>query len=92
MTTSSIVLEWSHCRYDDVDAFIDSVCAVCRESFVYFNWRPFLPDPKDDLVLECALAAGATHLVTYNLRDFPDLGVFGLSVVTPGEFIAILDS
>jgi predicted nucleic acid-binding protein len=98
--TTALVLEYDDVLHrpgmvplsaEGVDAFIDSICAICKEAFVYFNWRPFLPDPKDDLVLECAIAAGATYLVTHNLRDFPELEVFGLSVVTPGEFIAILN-
>lgn len=28
-------------------------------------------DPDDDRLLECAVAAGASYLVTGNLRDFP---------------------
>ena len=52
--------------------------------------RPFLPDPKDDLVFECAMASSDTHSVTYNLKDFRSLDPFGVSVVTPSEFLRIL--
>jgi predicted nucleic acid-binding protein len=34
----------------EITSFIDSICAVTSEAFIYFRWRPFLPDPKDDLV------------------------------------------
>ena len=54
---------------------------------VYFTWRPYLPDPKDDLILEVAVAAGATHIVTYNGRDFRGADRFGLMVVTPIELL-----
>jgi predicted nucleic acid-binding protein len=73
-----------------VEAFLDSFCAVAREAFIYFRWRPFLPDPGDDLVFECALAAGASHIVTHNKRDFQGAKDFGISVVTAGEFLAML--
>ena len=64
----------------EIDVFIDSICSVAREAYIYFRWHPFLSDPKDDLVFECALASGATHIVTHNGRDFPDLDRFGVSV------------
>jgi predicted nucleic acid-binding protein len=73
-----------------IAAFLDSICAVAEESYIYFKWRPFLPDPKDDLVFECALAAGATHIVTHNGKDFQGSEALGISVVTPGQFLAIL--
>lgn len=75
---------------DEIDSFIDSICAVSIEAFIYFRWRPFLRDPKDDLVFECALAAGATHIVTHNGSDFRGLDSFGVSVVTPSELLRIL--
>jgi putative PIN family toxin of toxin-antitoxin system len=53
--------------------------------------RPALPDPGDDLVLECALEAHANSIVTTNVRDF--IGVsetFGLRILRPGELVAEL--
>jgi predicted nucleic acid-binding protein len=75
---------------DAVDAFIDSFCAIAREAYIYFRWRPFLSDPEDDLIFECALAAGASHIVTHNTRDFRGAEIFGLSVLTPAQFLSIL--
>ena len=73
-----------------IAAYLDSVCAVAEEAYIYFRWRPFLPDPKDDLVLECAVAAGATHIVTHNYKDFQGADSLGISVVTPQQFLTIL--
>ena len=70
--------------------FLDSFCAVADEAFIYYRWRPFLPDPKDDLVFECALASGATHIVTHNERDFLGAEAFGISIVTPAQFLTTL--
>jgi len=63
---------------------------VADEAYIYFEWRPFLPDPGDDLVLECALAAGATHIITHNRADFRGVAALGISIVTPGQFLTIL--
>ena len=73
-----------------IDVFLNSICSVAEEAFIYFRWRPFLPDPKDDLVFECALASGATHIITHNIADFRGVEAMGISVVTPNHFLSIL--
>ena len=73
-----------------IDTFLDAFCAVAREAFLYFRWRPFLPDFKDDLVFECALAAGASHVITHNGGDFISVRDFGISAVTPKDFMTML--
>lgn len=67
--------------------FLDALIALAEHQAVYFMWRPYLPDPKDDMVLEVAVAAAATHIVTYNGRDFRGVEQFGLRVVTPLELL-----
>jgi predicted nucleic acid-binding protein len=54
-----------------------------------FRWRPMLPDPDDDMVLECAVAGGAAAIVTLNLADFLPVarGRFGLEILRPGELL-----
>lgn len=37
---------------------------------IFFLWRPFLRDPKDDMILELAVKAGCEFIITYNVRDF----------------------
>ena len=44
------------------------------------------------MVLELAVACAATHLVTFNKRDFAGATAFGMVVLTPGEFLAELQS
>ena len=73
-----------------IAVFLDSICSVAEESYIYFRWRPFLPDPKDDLLFECALAAGATHIVTHNEKDFRGAEALGISIVTPSQLLTTL--
>lgn len=73
-----------------IASFLDSFCAVATEAYIYFRWRPFLPDPKDDMIFECALACGASHIVTHNIGDFREAGAFGISAMTPSQFLRIL--
>lgn len=53
---------------------------------------PRLPDPHDEHVVRCALAADARLIVTMNLRDFPDphLHPSGLAAVHPDRFLCTL--
>lgn len=57
---------------------------------VHFLWRPFLRDPDDDMVLECAVAAGCPYIVTHNVKDFRGTEQLGVQTVTPGQFLQIL--
>jgi len=66
---------------------------LARAEFVpiYFSWRPTSPDPGDDLVIDCAMNAGAL-VVTTNVRDFwLAQQSLGLILMTPTEFVAKLD-
>lgn len=46
-------------------------------------------DPDDDRVLECAVAAGATFIVTGDRRHLLPLGSFrGITIISAAEFLA----
>ncbi|MYC96393.1 MAG: putative toxin-antitoxin system toxin component, PIN family [Caldilineaceae bacterium SB0661_bin_32] len=71
----------------DLEEILDYLCAVANRRSVFFLWRPFLPDPGDDMVLELAVAARVQYIVTYNRRDFRGSEQFGIQIVTPKEFL-----
>jgi len=54
----------------DIDDVLRFLCANANLRLIFFLWRPFLPDPKDDFVLELAVESRADFLVTFNTRDF----------------------
>lgn len=71
----------------DLSDIIDYLCSVAIHRPIFFLWRPTLPDPKDDMVLELAVDAGAPILVTFNTRDFVGVDRFGLRTLTPREYV-----
>ena len=73
---------------DDVDTVIDAICAVAIPVEIDFLWRPQLRDAADEMVLEVAVNADATMIVTYNLKDFGDApSRFGLEIIRPGDLL-----
>jgi putative PIN family toxin of toxin-antitoxin system len=71
----------------EVEDFIAFHCLVATKHRIFFLWRPYLPDPKDDMVLELAVAAGCDSVVTYNTRNFLGIARFGIKATTPAEFL-----
>jgi predicted nucleic acid-binding protein len=72
---------------DEIGDILDYLCAVSVCQTVFYLWRPFLPDSKDDMVLELAVASGARFLVTHNTRHFGGAERFGIKVATPAELL-----
>jgi predicted nucleic acid-binding protein len=70
-----------------VEAIIDFHCTVATHHSIFFLWRPFLRDPKDDMILELAVKAGCEFIITYNARDFAGVAQFGIRVIEPGAFL-----
>jgi len=74
----------------DIADVLDFLCRTGNLHDVYFLWRPYLRDPKDDMVLELAVVAGSEHIVTYNKRDFQGVEAFGIETVTAHEFLQLI--
>ena len=70
--------------------FLRYLVSVAHLQDIHFLWRPFLRDPDDDMVLECAVASGCTYIVTHNTKDFRRTEQLGVQAVTPAQFLQIL--
>ena len=71
----------------DIDDFTDYFCSRARLVQIHFRWRPMLPDPNDDRILEVAVRTGSP-IVTFNLKDFRGAEIFGVRTMSPGELLA----
>jgi putative PIN family toxin of toxin-antitoxin system len=74
----------------DVQHFVRLIADVAKPVTPYFRWRPFLPDPNDDMVLEAAVNGRADAIVTFNRRDFPDVRrLFGCRVLAASDALQL---
>jgi putative PIN family toxin of toxin-antitoxin system len=71
-------------------AVVRYLSSVAHRQKIFFLWRPRLPDPKDDMVLELAVASRARYIVTYNGKDFAAAERFGIQAVTPKAFLDVI--
>jgi hypothetical protein len=69
---------------------LDGLCSSGEAREIHFLWRPQLPDPGDDHILELAVAAGGADIVTHNVRDFTKAATFEVRVITPAKLLGEL--
>ena len=75
----------------EVLAFLRYLCKIANRQKIFYLWRPWLKDPKDDMVLELAVAAKSKYIITYNLKDFSNIQKFGIEAITPKKFLQIIE-
>jgi len=67
----------------EIDKFLDNICDIGESQKIYFLWRPYLSDPKDDHILELAVASKTNCIITYNIKDFKGSENFGVRIIPP---------
>jgi predicted nucleic acid-binding protein len=75
-----------------VDRFLDALCAGAESFHTSGLWKPSLPDADDEAVAQLALEAKVGYLVTFNQRHFPADRLPAVKVVSPKEFLSVLQS
>lgn len=81
----------SHLTPEDIDSIIDEICRLSEKCKIFFLWRPFLKDSRDDLILELAVEAECEFIITYNTKDFTGIEKFNLKTITPKEFLKLIE-
>ncbi len=71
----------------DIEKVLDYFCMKSEHQKIHFLWRPCLPDPKDDHLLELAIASGTKLIVTHNTKDFRGVEQFGVRSITPQRIL-----
>jgi putative PIN family toxin of toxin-antitoxin system len=77
-------------RPEEIIRIIDGLCRLADHQQIFFAWRPFLPDPEDDLVLELAVAASAPLVITHNTADFLGSDSMGVRAITPATALNLI--
>jgi putative PIN family toxin of toxin-antitoxin system len=72
---------------EEIRDIIDYLCKTGNHVRIHYLWRPVLPDPDDDMLLELAWNAGCDCIVTFDRRGFSGAAAFGIAVLTPGELL-----
>ena len=70
--------------------YLRYLASIAHLQDVHFLWRPFLSDPDDDMVVECAVASGSQFIVTHNIKDFRRVEELKLQAVKPVDFLNLL--
>ncbi|MCI0623236.1 MAG: PIN domain-containing protein [Acidobacteria bacterium] len=74
-----------------ISSVLDALTACGHPVKLRFHWRPQLPDPDDEMVLEAAVNGGADLVVTFDLRHFESPAKnFGVQAVLPRDAFLIL--
>ena len=72
-------------REEVLNAFL----SVCQWVEVYFAWRPNLPDESDNHLIELAVAANASLIVSRNVRDLArgEMRFPNILIMTPNQLL-----
>ena len=74
---------------NDINSILDYFLSKSNIRKIFYLWRPFLKDQKDDLVLEVAVESQSEYIITFNTSDFSGCEKFGVKIVTPYEFMKV---
>ena len=75
---------------EDIDTLLNYICFIGKERKIYFLWRPYLKDQKDDMILEVAVESGSDFIITFNKTDFEGIDKFGVKTLAPKEFLRLI--
>lgn len=73
--------------HEDVDAYLDVICALAEQRTLTTAWEPAAADPDDEAFVQLAREAQVDYLVTHNVNDVAGAAQFSVQVVRPAEFL-----
>ena len=74
---------------EQIETILSALAFFGTEVSIYYRLRPNLKDENDNMVFECAANFGASTIITHNVKDFlnPELKIYEIDILTPGQFI-----
>lgn len=75
---------------EDVDKYIELIRAVAQVVTALPSLQVVARDPNDDMIIACAVAAKAQHIITRD-KDLLDLESYAkIEIVSPEEYMKVL--
>ena len=73
----------------ELERILAALVAIAEDVTVRYLWRPNLRDEKDNFLLEIAIAAQPSTIITHNVRDFitGDLRFPGVLIKRPQDVL-----
>jgi len=76
---------------DRAASIVTDVLSISRLVKIAGNLKAVAADPDDDKIIECAVVASATHIVTGDRRHLlPMRNYKQIEIVSPSQFVAIV--
>ncbi|WP_252179761.1 putative toxin-antitoxin system toxin component, PIN family [Endozoicomonas sp. 4G] len=71
------------------EQLLNALLSTTRWVEIYYLWRPNLPDESDNHLVELAMAGGASHIITKNIKDVGrgELKFDHLTICKPEDYI-----
>ncbi len=75
---------------EEAQRSIVEICAFSKLSTLS-GLKGVVADPKDDMVIDCAVTGGATHIVSGDKKHLLPIGEYqGIKIVSPAEFLGMV--
>src|SRR5215204_3230577 len=75
---------------EQAEVAVDEVRSFSRLVTITNSLKAVAADPGDDKIIECALVAGASHIVTGDRRHLLPMGTYqGILIIGANDFLAL---
>ena len=85
------ILHLLHKTPSEVDSFIQTLNQKTYITEGSLEVMVLKDDPDDNMILACAMEGLATHLVTGNKKHFSFADYKGIQIVSPREFLSLME-
>ncbi len=75
---------------EEIDEIINGICYIADHHDIFYIWRPLAKDKDDDFLIDLALKCQAQFIISYNDKDLRPIEKFGVSILTPKQFLQLL--
>ncbi len=75
---------------EEINDIINGICYIANHHEIFYIWRPLAKDKDDDFLIDLALKCQAKFIISYNDRDLKPIEKFGVSILTPKQFLQLL--